>query len=93
MRLQWQQWMQMEESLDRVKWTNDEWPSRRIPNSNIKGHDHDTRKPKNFIVVDVPQSMAHSSGQYLVNNVEDVVRMVISAGCARSEAQKVDNQE
>jgi hypothetical protein len=58
----------------RGKWTNDEWPSHRILNSNIKGHGHDMTKPKNFIVVDVPQSMAN--GQYLVNNVEDVMRVV-----------------
>jgi hypothetical protein len=30
--------------------------------------------------------------QHLANNVEDVLRMVISTGCARSEARKVNNQ-
>jgi hypothetical protein len=59
----------------------------------VKRHGHDTRRPKNFIVVDVQQSMANSCVQHLANNVEDVVRMVISAGCALSESQKFNNQE
>jgi hypothetical protein len=54
---------------------------------------HQTTREDQRIVVEVPQRMANGCGQYLVNNVEDVVRIVISAGCARSEAQKVDNQE
>jgi hypothetical protein len=77
--------MQMDEGSHRVKWTSDEWPSHRIPNSNVKG--------KNLTVVDVPQSIANGSVQHLANNVEYVVRMVISAGCAQNEAQKVNNQE
>jgi uncharacterized protein len=39
-----------------------------------------------------PQSMANGSVQHLANNVEDVLRMVISTGFARSEARKVNNQ-
>jgi hypothetical protein len=78
MRLHWQQWMQMDEGSDKVKWTSDEW------------HSHDTRRPKKFIVVDVPQSIANGRVQNLTNNVEDVV---ISAGSARSEAWNVNNQE
>jgi hypothetical protein len=62
------------EGSDRVKWTCDEWPSRRIPNSNVKRHGHDTRRLKNLIVVIL-----------FTNNVEDVVRMVTSAGCARND--------
>jgi hypothetical protein len=62
------------EGSDRVKWTCNEWPSRRIPNSNVKRLDHDTGRPKNFIVVILN-----------TNKVEDVVRMVTYAGCARSD--------
>jgi hypothetical protein len=51
-----------------------------------------TREDRTFIVVDVPQSMANGSVQHLENIAKDEVRMVISAGCARSEARKVNNQ-
>jgi hypothetical protein len=61
----------------------------------VKGHGmrHDTRRAKNFIVFDVPESMANGRVQHLANNVEDVVRMVISTECVRSAAPKVNNQE
>jgi hypothetical protein len=95
MRLQWQQWMQMDEGLHKVKWMSDKWPSRRIPNSIVKGYGHDTKRPKNFIVVNLPQSMANGSVQHLANNAEDVivVRMVILAGCVLSKAHKVNNHK
>jgi hypothetical protein len=34
------------------------------PNNNVEEHGHNTRRRKNFIVVDVPQSMANDSVQF-----------------------------
>jgi hypothetical protein len=82
-----QQWMQMYDGSDKVKWTTYEWPNSQWSNGHV------TRRSKIFIVVDVPQSMVKGSVLHLANNAEDEVRMVISAGCARSEAWKVNNQE
>jgi hypothetical protein len=45
-----------------------------IPNSKFKDQGNDTRRPKVFIVNDV---------QHLENNIKNVVRMVISEGCAK----------
>jgi hypothetical protein len=53
-----------------------------------------TREDRNFLL----QSMCHRAWPTAVssiyaNNVEDVIRMIISAGCGRCEALKVNNQE